>query len=29
VTFEQRRDQRALDDDERDALEADLFDADN
>jgi len=29
VTFEQRRDQRGLDDDERDALEADLFDADN
>ena len=28
VTFEQRRDQRGLDD-ERDALEADLFDADN
>jgi len=29
VTFERRRDQRGLDDDERDALEADLFDADN
>jgi putative hemolysin len=29
VTFEQRREQRGLDDDEREALEADLFDADN
>jgi putative hemolysin len=29
VTFEQRREQRGLDDEEREALEADLFDADN
>jgi magnesium and cobalt exporter, CNNM family len=29
VTFEQRREQRGLDDDEREALEADLFDPDN
>jgi putative hemolysin len=29
VTFEKRREQRGLDDEEREALEADLFDADN